>query len=773
MRDKRMLLFCPHDAQMLKSELELDFQVSHESEPSGLAHHDFCGYDVIVILGMITRTWKGELGTDTEGHIGGYLHDGGTVILVHEAIYGGANPTLVKEILGLTETKALAADTIGGIDVYPSGSGRHRHIARLFEKCTVPAQELFDYRDDVSPDDMILSGVTHSLYGEEIRVPIAWVQEVGGGRALCSVLSHEPSWLVRHTRNVVLQGAWGLSYGERVRDIVFLTGAGASRPFGQPRERSDGQVTRGFPLMSDFLLEINDEINRSGDVSDAAKLVWQELFRRCEEEHQRDLERALEVLNLLASARFYDGLSVWWHVKGDSLDDGTRTAGLEGAGDEALTDGPTDQSAYGSVGRDKGPAAHPRESARELLLKIRWLIRQRLSKLSKGFHHCECWRSLCGADLPLRVVAFATTNYDRIHELALRDMGVDHVDGFVETAWEPSAFAEHLGVPRLFKLHGSIDWLRAVESGSISRSEVIAQEATHSDTGELMSEVVIYPTEAKTLAQEPFAEIFCRFREAMLALNGTLIIVGHSLRDEEIVGVVKEALLRNRSLQLIVVDPNADALIDNQLGDEWRDRVAPLQVEFGDRRAVVAVRRTLWKLSSDALASRHPTTIQFDSPGPATAVGWEFGEGSGDAEVQRLETGSQLLLCVRDGGRKWALDYSFPVGVVADALTVRLKCDSTFSFYLRVRLSDRSCRWLNYTSGKEEGWKKRASSGEWRIGLGNAKCTGSLEEVARDIFEDVAMTYGQNGRFLDRVLAFRIREEWHLHSVTLGWHGNA
>lgn len=767
MGDKQVLLFCPHDVEMLKSELEVDFRVVCETQASKLASEVGKGYDAIIILGMVTEAWQGQLGAEAERQIGEYLHQGGTAILVHEAIYGGANPVLVKDVLGLKDINAFPAEELDTIAIYPEEEGDYSFVAGFFEKFDVKPQELFDYREQVPKRSLVLSGVTHHSH-REIRLPIAWVQKTGKGRALCCVLSHYSAGLRQHMRNVVLQGVWGLTCGERPRDLVFLTGAGASKPFGQNSRRSDDQETEGFPLMGDFMLEIDHRLRRSTEVSEQAKAMWQRLFKHCEGEGPLDLERGLEVLNLLDSARFYDGLAVWSDAPGDQAEDDGMDK-QEGPGRAAQTCGPAIETACPRAGYGEEDAEQTRESAGELLQKIRWFIRDRLSRISAVHDPGEHWRLLCGPDLPARLLLFATTNYDRIHERVLRNMQLEYVDGFRGTRWEPGVLLEHSSAVRLLKLHGSIDWFQASQSGTIIRSELIAETATHPDTGELMSEVIIYPTQAKTLAGEPFAEIFCRFREMMLGFDGILIIVGHSLRDDEIVGVIDEALRRDRRMRIVLVDPNAESLVKERFGHSRGGNVIPLRASFGSPQAILDLRRTLQELDLDTVSRRSPTVIKFDKPGDATNLGWEFGEGSGEAKIEQMGSHGPFLLSVSGEKQKWALDYTFPYALAADALTVELMSDGIFSFYLRIRLSDHSCRWLNYTSDKPEGWNKRATAGEWRVGLGTAACTGSLEKISRDIFADVAATYGENGRFLDRVLAFRMRGDWHLHSVSLAW----
>lgn len=157
-----------------------------------------------------------------------------------------------------------------------------------------------------------------------------------------------------------------------------------------------------------------------------------------------------------------------------------------------------------------------------------------------------------------------TTNYDIFNELALEKAQILYNTGFVgyinrkfsphsfnlrivdeenryKDKWSP--IKKHV---RLYKLHGSIDW--------IYKDERIYQiEIEETPTTKNTENVIIYPTLTKHLdtQQTPYSELFREFNIKLQKKNTTLIVIGYGFPDTHINNMISQAL-HNPDFNLIV-----------------------------------------------------------------------------------------------------------------------------------------------------------------------------------------------------------------------------
>lgn len=157
-----------------------------------------------------------------------------------------------------------------------------------------------------------------------------------------------------------------------------------------------------------------------------------------------------------------------------------------------------------------------------------------------------------------------TTNYDIFNELALESAQIlydNGFDGYINRRFSPYSFnlrivdeenrhkdkwspiRKHV---RLYKIHGSIDW--------VYRNNIIYQAKVEelSDI-ENIENVIIYPTLAKHLdtQQTPYSELFREFNIKLQEKNTTLIVIGYGFPDTHINYMISQALY-NSDFNLII-----------------------------------------------------------------------------------------------------------------------------------------------------------------------------------------------------------------------------
>lgn len=145
-------------------------------------------------------------------------------------------------------------------------------------------------------------------------------------------------------------------------------------------------------------------------------------------------------------------------------------------------------------------------------------------------------------------VSFFTTNYDTLLEDALALSRVECKDGFCGGAmafWDPRREFEQpfdfdgSVQARVYKLHGSIDWIADSEDLVVRRRE----GAGYPDEPDVR--LLIYPqaTKYKVTQRDPFATLFGAFRSCLNDSEPSLLaICGYSFGDEHINEEIERAM---------------------------------------------------------------------------------------------------------------------------------------------------------------------------------------------------------------------------------------
>jgi hypothetical protein len=146
---------------------------------------------------------------------------------------------------------------------------------------------------------------------------------------------------------------------------------------------------------------------------------------------------------------------------------------------------------------------------------------------------------------PIRVFSL---NYDQCLEKA-KPNDCELECGFDENnEWLSERFVnpnqEHTGI-FLYKLHGSIDWVRNHETGILKRYDSPQKNAE-----------LIFGTDAKLQSVDPFLFIVHELRNYSLQCK-MIVVIGYSFNDPHINGLLGQSL-RNADRKLLIVDYRED-----------------------------------------------------------------------------------------------------------------------------------------------------------------------------------------------------------------------
>ena len=146
-----------------------------------------------------------------------------------------------------------------------------------------------------------------------------------------------------------------------------------------------------------------------------------------------------------------------------------------------------------------------------------------------------------------------TTNYDFSIEYVAEENEVELNDNFIEqnrrSLWDPNITFSNVSGLTLVKLHGSVTWYLDKNR----QIEKIDTPTSINRAGDRVERLVIFPTRFKDIYDQSFFALYSKFLSA-LSNAKSLIVVGHSLRDEYLRAAIIERY-RKGNLKIIVIDP--------------------------------------------------------------------------------------------------------------------------------------------------------------------------------------------------------------------------
>lgn len=152
-----------------------------------------------------------------------------------------------------------------------------------------------------------------------------------------------------------------------------------------------------------------------------------------------------------------------------------------------------------------------------------------------------------------------TTNYDPMFHYVSRASGLTLSDNFLPDRegrffWDPDLNGFHqTNAVRLVHIHGSINW-HQFPDGKIERLRSISPK---SEEGIPLQEILIFPTRFKDIYDQPFFPLYSGFTRSLEHAE-VLYIIGHSLRDEYLLAVIREQL-EDGTLLVVIIDPKLPA----------------------------------------------------------------------------------------------------------------------------------------------------------------------------------------------------------------------
>ena len=178
-------------------------------------------------------------------------------------------------------------------------------------------------------------------------------------------------------------------------------------------------------------------------------------------------------------------------------------------------------------------------------------MRKPLPDYRNSYNRFASWIGGVQRDSPAEIF---TPNYDLLFEQALEQHPLPHFDGFVGSRepWFDLASVEHDSIParwtRLWKLHGSINWERNVETvngNKITRVVRVTREAA-------AGKVMIFPSHLKydQSRRMPYLAMLDRLRAFFHGQDAPrLVVCGYSFLDDHLNEVLLDGLRGNRNAQ--------------------------------------------------------------------------------------------------------------------------------------------------------------------------------------------------------------------------------
>jgi hypothetical protein len=193
---------------------------------------------------------------------------------------------------------------------------------------------------------------------------------------------------------------------------------------------------------------------------------------------------------------------------------------------------------------------------------------ERTAKLHYLRNLFEICNDKCGVDI-------FSLNYDLCIETALQRYAKrDFTNGFTEEGWDPETFDKDALI-RLYKLHGSLDWVEDEAYGLCSLQYPRNKWAENIE-GESAKPLLIFGTAHKLTPREPFLSLAYAFSQAVLKTT-VLAIIGFSFGDEYVNQIIRQGIEKNPRLRVLVVAPHANSQIQQVSFLQGRaPRVEPL-----------------------------------------------------------------------------------------------------------------------------------------------------------------------------------------------------
>ncbi|RIY31274.1 hypothetical protein CJP74_07695 [Psittacicella melopsittaci] len=213
-------------------------------------------------------------------------------------------------------------------------------------------------------------------------------------------------------------------------------------------------------------------------------------------------------------------------------------------------------------------------------------------------HHDKFIRILSKRSDKQERLKLFTTNYDLAFEAAASNVGVIVIDGFEFTKphrFNPSWYNNDIvhinhndnkteflpNVMYLYKLHGSVDWVRNTKNNMIYKGNPLANK-------ENQESVFIYPSRKKYQFSysSPYLDMISAFMAVLQKPRTTLFCLGFGFHDAHLNNAIFMALRTNMSLNLVISTFNALDEEYSGINQEIRENLYEL-IKAGDGRIMI------------------------------------------------------------------------------------------------------------------------------------------------------------------------------------------
>lgn len=177
-----------------------------------------------------------------------------------------------------------------------------------------------------------------------------------------------------------------------------------------------------------------------------------------------------------------------------------------------------------------------------------------------------------------------TTNYDLVLEAYCNHLGLNYENGETRGGVldldisNERLYQSGYRVHQIYKLHGSINWYVDEHSSMRWISEPVTTGKRTSLGHKVAKELLLYPALFKYTFREPFYTMFHHLKDCLLR-GQVCYIVGYSFRDDDILGIFCDAMVKNKNLHLVLIDPVAKVIKDERFS-EYADRVQCISEPF-------------------------------------------------------------------------------------------------------------------------------------------------------------------------------------------------
>lgn len=153
-------------------------------------------------------------------------------------------------------------------------------------------------------------------------------------------------------------------------------------------------------------------------------------------------------------------------------------------------------------------------------------------------------------------ISIFSLNYDLLIETALDNAHRSFVNGFRQGRWNPEVFSGSSDI-RIYKLHGSLDWVEDEMYGICSLT--FNRHPKAEDFEVQKPPLLIFGTNSKLTGRDPFLTLVHAFAQQLRSAQ-VLVAIGYSFSDKYINEIIEQRMSDNLPLRLVLVSPNADKI---------------------------------------------------------------------------------------------------------------------------------------------------------------------------------------------------------------------